>query len=107
MAAGEDADITIGTEFLSGQRGKFNLQSMIGFSGDVIKKQFLAQGAASAKRTTGVTNKLSICLVHIKMAESQGFEPWVPVRIQRFSRPSRSTAPATLHFIVFGFGKNP
>ena len=107
MAAGEDADITIGTEFLSGQRGKFRLQSIIGFSGNVIKKQFLAQGASSAKRTTRVTNKLSICLVHIKMAESQGFEPWVPVRIQRFSRPSRSTAPATLHFIVFGFGKKP
>ena len=29
------------------------------------------------------------------IAERQGFEPWVPVRVQRFSRPSRSTAPAS------------
>lgn len=35
------------------------------------------------------------------MAESQGFEPWVPVKAQRFSRPSRSTAPATLHTIRY------
>lgn len=28
-------------------------------------------------------------------AERQGFEPWVPVRVQRFSRPSRSTTPAS------------
>lgn len=29
------------------------------------------------------------------IAERQGFEPWVPVRVQRFSRPSRSTTPAS------------
>ena len=29
------------------------------------------------------------------VAERQGFEPWVPVRVQRFSRPSRSTTPAS------------
>ncbi len=29
------------------------------------------------------------------LAERQGFEPWVPVRVQRFSRPSRSTTPAS------------
>ena len=29
-------------------------------------------------------------------AERQGFEPWVPVRAQRFSRPPRSTTPASL-----------
>ena len=33
-------------------------------------------------------------------AERQGFEPWVPVRVQRFSRPSRSTAPASFHWCV-------
>ncbi len=32
-----------------------------------------------------------------KVAERQGFEPWVPVRVQRFSRPSRSTTPASFH----------
>src|SRR5690606_36678492 len=30
------------------------------------------------------------------LAESQGFEPWVPLRVQRISNPSRSTTPATL-----------
>ena len=30
------------------------------------------------------------------LAERQGFEPWVPVKAQRFSRPPRSTAPAPL-----------
>jgi hypothetical protein len=30
------------------------------------------------------------------LAERQGFEPWVPIRVQRFSRPPRSTAPAPL-----------
>ena len=29
------------------------------------------------------------------VAERQGFEPWVPVRVQRFSRPPRSTTPAS------------
>src|SRR5690554_250079 len=32
----------------------------------------------------------------ICLAESQGFEPWVPLRVQRISNPSRSTTPATL-----------
>ena len=32
------------------------------------------------------------------MAERQGFEPWVPLRVQRISNPSRSTTPAPLHF---------
>jgi membrane-bound lytic murein transglycosylase F len=30
------------------------------------------------------------------MAERQGFEPWVPRKVQRISNPSRSTAPAPL-----------
>ena len=33
-------------------------------------------------------------------AERQGFEPWVPVRVQRFSRPSRSTTPASFLSVV-------
>ena len=32
----------------------------------------------------------------LKMAERQGFEPWVRSRAQRFSRPPRSTTPAPL-----------
>jgi hypothetical protein len=31
-----------------------------------------------------------------KLAERQGFEPWVDLRPQRFSRPPRSTTPAPL-----------
>ena len=30
------------------------------------------------------------------MAERQGFEPWEPMKVQRFSRPPRSTTPAPL-----------
>lgn len=32
------------------------------------------------------------------VAERQGFEPWVPARVQRFSRPPRSTTPAPFHW---------
>lgn len=32
------------------------------------------------------------------LAERQGFEPWVPERVQRFSRPSRSTTPASFQY---------
>lgn len=38
-------------------------------------------------------------------AERQGFEPWVPVRVQRFSRPSRSTTPASFP-VVFDSAQN-
>lgn len=31
-----------------------------------------------------------------KMADRQGFEPWVPLLAQRFSRPPRSTTPASV-----------
>ena len=33
----------------------------------------------------------------IKMAEGEGFEPPVPLPVQRFSKPSHSTALAALH----------
>ena len=48
------------------------------------------------------------------LAEGQGFEPWVPVREQRFSRPPRSTTPApflsglytqTSHLALFAVAK--
>ena len=31
------------------------------------------------------------------LPERQGFEPWVPLQVQRISNPSRSTTPAPLH----------
>ena len=40
-------------------------------------------------------------------AERQGFEPWVPVRVQRFSRPSRSTAPASFLWSTRPVGPGP
>ena len=42
--------------------------------------------------TRGASSRLSEWFV----AERQGFEPWVPVKGQRFSRPPRSTTPAPL-----------
>ena len=38
--------------------------------------------------------------MHI-MAERQGFEPWVPLQVQRISNPSRSTTPAPLQTLQF------
>ncbi len=35
-------------------------------------------------------------MVHKSSAEREGFEPSVPLRVQRFSRPPRSTTPAPL-----------
>ena len=32
---------------------------------------------------------------NIRIAERKGFEPLVPIRVQRFSRPPRSTTPAS------------
>ena len=40
-------------------------------------------------------NRLQVVDLQPIFAERQGFEPWVPVRVQRFSRPSRSTTPAS------------
>jgi hypothetical protein len=36
------------------------------------------------------------------LAERQGFEPWVRLREQRFSRPPHSTALASLQFFIQG-----
>ena len=33
-----------------------------------------------------------------RVAEGVGFEPTVPARVQRFSRPPRSTTPAPLRY---------
>ena len=33
------------------------------------------------------------------VAEREGFEPSVPVRVQRFSRPSRSATPAPFQYV--------
>ncbi len=38
-------------------------------------------------------------------AEREGFEPSVPVRVQRFSRPSRSTTPASFPVVLIATAK--
>ena len=43
------------------------------------------------------------CLVKAVMAERVGFEPSERLRAQRFSRPPRSTTPATLRLRLFEF----
>ena len=43
-------------------------------------------------------NRLQVVDLQPIFAERQGFEPWVPVRVQRFSRPSRSTTPASFQY---------
>ncbi len=40
-----------------------------------------------------------IWVIKMLMAERQGFEPWVGLPPQRFSRPPRSTTPAPLRII--------
>lgn len=45
--------------------------------------------------------KLQLLKIWRKLAERQGFEPWEGLHPQRFSRPPRSTAPASLR------GRNP
>ena len=38
----------------------------------------------------------------VNLAERQGFEPWVQLPVQRVSRPSRSTTPASFLLDVCG-----
>ena len=45
------------------------------------------------RRKTGCVRGSQFCS---ELAEREGFEPSVPIRVQRFSRPPRSTAPAPL-----------
>ena len=53
----------------------------------------------SKKRVSGHTSRCN------RFAERQGFEPWVPVRAQRFSRPPRSTTPASFLVVVKMYDK--
>jgi hypothetical protein len=43
-----------------------------------------------------VVNPLSLCLSMASMAEGEGFEPPLPVRVKRFSRPPVSTTHTSL-----------
>ena len=52
-----------------------------------------------AWRMTGHVRRSQVCC---EMAEREGFEPSVPVRAQRFSRPPRSTTPAPLRMQMAG-----
>ena len=52
------------------------------------------QGGASPEKT--LVFKMLPSPARVKVAERQGFEPWVGLHPQRFSRPPRSTTPAPL-----------
>ena len=54
------------------------------------------QGLRTPKTTLPFKVLARIQQGECKMAERQGFEPWEPVKAQRFSRPPRSTTPAPL-----------
>ena len=44
-----------------------------------------------------IVKKYLITMTYVWIvAERQGFEPWVPLQVQRISNPSRSTTPAPL-----------
>lgn len=59
-----------------------------------------SRSTPTAPTVTGRTRKTPARHAEARRAESaterQGFEPWVPVRVHRFSKPTRSTAPASL-----------
>ncbi len=62
------------------------------------KRQSIADAHLGTSKTTLPFNKVIkgfSCQKKI-MAERQGFEPWVGLHPQRFSRPPRSTTPAPL-----------
>ena len=46
--------------------------------------------------TLDLKKHFKFSILEIQVAERQGFEPWVGLHPQRFSRPPRSTAPAPL-----------
>ena len=50
------------------------------------------QGRSDIRKTSELIESLRL---DFELAERQGFEPWVPARAQRFSRPPRSTTPAS------------
>ncbi len=54
------------------------------------------EGLRTPKTTTPFKALEGFCGDGCKMAERQGFEPWVGLHPQRFSRPPRSTTPAPL-----------
>src|SRR5690606_126290 len=81
------------------ESGKAAISSYIGSRSDrgpgvVGRSRLRSNGVLSAGSPE--TKKPSRGWVFVHLAESQGFEPWVPLRVQRISNPSRSTTPATL-----------
>src|SRR4051812_39517156 len=54
-------------------------------------------GPCPGSRTLPKSGGVFGAQVNITLAEREGFEPSVPRKVQRFSRPPRSTTPAPLH----------
>lgn len=55
------------------------------------RTRLLSENPPDKQKDPSVSWGLFVCL-----AESQGFEPWEQLPVQRISNPSRSTTPATL-----------
>ncbi len=55
----------------------------------------LNNGVGKIKACNFDSYRLFLVMYVGTFAERQGFEPWVHRSVQRFSRPSRSTAPAS------------
>jgi hypothetical protein len=83
-----------------------------------LKSQILTSGEGGIRTRTGLTTRrasnavqyhyatspiftFSISNLKFEMAERVGFEPTVPVRVQRFSRPPDSATLAPLHINYF------
>lgn len=64
----------------------------------IVFRYYLIIDTTPNDTTSGKKQKKSY-LVALWIAERQGFEPWVPARVQRFSRPPRSTTPAPFLFL--------
>ncbi len=59
------------------------------------------QGPRTAAKRTGGSNPVRLfCDIKDLLAEGVGFEPTVRSRVQRFSRPPRSTTPAPLRLEI-------
>ena len=90
------SDHSLGLTSLIPEWGTYTSQNLLrfahtGFSSDPQLQAML--GCSSIKKPC------SSCKV-LWCAEREGFEPSVPVRGQRFSRPPRSTTPASLRHMI-------
>lgn len=64
--------------------------------GFLLRKRFAITDPSRVLISVFLRKRATLRLLFI--AERQGFEPWVPARAQRFSRPPRSSTPASFQW---------